>query len=392
LHKEGIAFAQLPAQGGITIDGAGATFPFPLIDTWRVEYQTIRPDVSINYQSIGSGGGVKQFTEKTVDFGATDAPLTDEEMLAAPGAVHIPETIGSVVAIYNVEGIDKGLKLTGPVLADIFMGTITKWDDQKIKEINPDLSLPSADIAVVHRSDGSGTTFIWTSYLAEASPEWNQTLGSGKAVEWPVGVGAPGNEGVASTVLGSPNTIGYAELSYALTSDIDYAFLENREGQFIEPSLNSTRAAVEALVTGITTSDTTSATGADESTPESSFAENSTETAGSNGSSPLPAGDESWTNVTLLNAPGEESYPIASFSYLLLHKEMSDNPRITSMEKAKAIVDFVEWAINDGQDYAEELAYVPLPEGVVQHNMETLRSLTFQGQPILEGTGQTVGQ
>jgi phosphate transport system substrate-binding protein len=183
------------AQSKITINGAGATFPFPLIDTWRVDYQTVKPDVSINYQSIGSGGGVKQFTAKTVDFGATDAPLTPQEAEAAPGAVHIPETIGSVVAAYNVPSLpEKGLKLTGEVLGEIFLGKITKWNDPKIQSLNPDKTLPGDDIVTVHRSDGSGTTFVWTDYLSNVSSAWHDQVGKGKSVQWPVGIGAPGNQ------------------------------------------------------------------------------------------------------------------------------------------------------------------------------------------------------
>lgn len=379
LVTAGSAFGQLPPpgqlqqqqqqqQGSVTIDGAGATFPFPLIDTWRVEYPTVKPDVSINYQSIGSGGGVKQFTEKTVDFGATDAPLTANETQAAPGAVHIPETIGSVVAAYNINGVqEKGLRLTGPVLADIFRGEITRWDDPQIAELNPDLPLPSQDIVVVHRSDGSGTTFIWTSYLSKVSPEWNQAIGPGKSVSWPVGLGAPGNEGVANTVQSTPNSIGYVELAYVLTTDMDYAFLQNQAGNFVEPSLESTGAAVAAATNNNTQTSNNSTTGASNTT-----------------STTLPAGDASWEKVSLLDAPGADSYPIASFSYLLLYKELSDNPRIDSMEKARALVDFVDWAITDGQQFAGELAYVPLPDSVVQHNQETLRSLTFQGEPVLQ--------
>jgi phosphate transport system substrate-binding protein len=374
------AFGQLPPpgqlqqqqqqqqQGRVTIDGAGATFPFPLIDTWRVEYQTVKPDVSINYQSIGSGGGVKQFTEKTVDVGASDAPLTANETQAAPGAVHIPETIGSVVAAYNINGVqEKGLRLTGPVLAGIFRGEITRWDDPQIAELNPDLPLPSQDIVVVHRSDGSGTTFIWTSYLSKVSPEWNQAIGAGKSVSWPVGLGAPGNEGVANTIQSTPNSIGYVELAYVLTTDMDYAFLQNQAGNFVEPSLESTGAAVAAASNNNTQTSNNSTTGASNTT-----------------STTLPAGDASWEKVSLLDAPGADSYPIASFSYLLLYKELSDNPRIDSMEKARALVDFVDWAITDGQQFAGELGYVPLPDSVVQHNQETLRSLTFQGEPVLQ--------
>ncbi|MGH9954855.1 MAG: phosphate ABC transporter substrate-binding protein PstS, partial [Nitrososphaeraceae archaeon] len=281
-------------QGGqaITINGAGATFPFPLIDTWRVEYQSVNPSVSINYQSIGSGGGVRQFTERTVDFGASDAPLTEEEMqaLSSSTPVHIPETIGSVVAAYNIPGIDKAVKLTGPVLADIFAGKITRWDDTRIKELNPELPLPSADIVTVHRSDGSGTTFIWTSYLSQVSPEWNQTVGAGKSVQWTVGLGAQGNEGVSNTILSTPNSIGYVELTYALTTDMDYASLMNRAGNFVEPTVNSTLAAVQAAIIMNSTSSSTA-----------------NSTIGSAVS--LPGGDQSWTHVSLLDAPDADSYP-----------------------------------------------------------------------------------
>lgn len=329
-----------------TINGAGATFPFPLIDTWRVDYQKVQPGVNINYQSIGSGGGVKQFTEKTVDFGATDAPLTQNESQKAPGAVHIPETIGSVVAAYNIPSIpDKGLKLSGEVLAEIFLGTITKWNDPKIQSLNTDKTLPGDDIVVVHRSDGSGTTFVWTDYLSNVSTAWNDQLGKGKSVEWPVGIGAPGNEGVANAIKGTPNTIGYIELSYALTTNTPFAFIQNKEGNFVEPSLGSTNAAVQSYV------------------------------------ATLPKGDGVWTDVTLVNAAGADSYPIASFSYLLLYKELSTDPNL-DQGKAKALVDFISWAITDGQKTAESLDYVPLPDGVVKLNQETLKSLTFNGQPI----------
>jgi phosphate transport system substrate-binding protein len=363
--------SQLQQQGGgqgqnIIINGAGATFPFPLIDTWRVEYQSVNPSISINYQSIGSGGGVKQFTEKTVDFGASDAPLSEEEIqaLSSSTPVHIPETIGSVVAAYNIAGIDKGLKLTGPLLSDIFLGKITKWDDARIKELNPSVPLPSADIVVVHRSDGSGTTFIWTSYLSQVSPEWNQTFGAGKSIQWTVGLGAQGNEGVSSTIKSTPNSIGYVELTYALTTNMNYASLMNRAGNFVDPTLNSTQAAAQAAIMNSTST-----------------------TTNNNGTAPsatigLPSGDQSWTHVTLLDAPGADSYPIASFSYLLLYKELSTN--IDSMEKAEALAEFVNWAITDGQQFASPLHYVPLPDSVVQHNQQTLRSLMFNGQPVLQ--------
>jgi len=334
------------AQNTITINGAGATFPFPLIDTWRIDYQKVHPEVNINYQSIGSGGGVKQFTEKTVDFGATDAPLTQNESQKASGAVHIPETIGSVVAAYNIPSIpEKGLKLSGEVLADIFLGKITKWNDPKIQSLNKDKTLPGDDIVVVHRSDGSGTTFVWTDYLSSASPVWKEQLGKGKSVEWPVGIGAPGNEGVANAIKGTPNTIGYIELSYALTTNTPFAFIQNKEGAFVEASLASTMAAVQTYV------------------------------------SSLPKGDGVWTNVSLVNAPGADSYPIASFSYLLLYKDLSTDPNL-DQAKAKAVVDFISWAITDGQKTAQGLNYVPLPDGVVKLDQDTLKSLTFKGQPI----------
>jgi phosphate transport system substrate-binding protein len=335
------------AQGQITINGAGATFPFPLIDVWRVEYQKVKPNVSINYQSIGSGGGVKQFTEKTVDFGASDAPLSKSEQRSAKGAVHIPETIGSVVIAYNIPNFpNKGLKLSGPVIADIFLGKITKWNDPKIQTMNPGVSLPSNNIVVIHRSDGSGTTFVWTDYLSKVSSEWSNKVGKSKSVPWPIGIGAPGNEGVANAIKGTQNTIGYIELAYALTTQMPYAYLQNQAGKFIEPSISSTKSAVSASASN------------------------------------LPKGDQSWESVSLVNAPGADSYPIASFSYLLLYKELSTNPSIDGT-KAKALVDFISWAITDGQKFADKLGYVPLPDQVVKLDQDTLKSLTFHGKSLI---------
>jgi phosphate transport system substrate-binding protein len=341
LGVSNISFAQK-----VTLNGAGATFPFPLIDTWRVEYQTVKPDVSINYQSIGSGGGVKQFIEKTVDFGASDAPLTSEEIQQAPNTVHIPETIGSVVPAYNLPV--EGLKLTGPILGDIFLGKITKWNDPKIQSINSGLSLPADNIVVVHRSDGSGTTFVWTDYLSNVSSAWEQQIGKGKSVEWPVGVGAPGNEGVANSINTTPNAIGYVELAYAMTTGMKHAAVQNQAGNFIQASINSTEAAVAAAAPS------------------------------------LPAGDQpqSWTNVTMVNAPGADSYPIASFSYILLYKELNTNPSLNDQNKAQNLVDFINWAITDGQQFAPDLGYVPLPDAVVQLNKETLGGLTVNGAPL----------
>jgi phosphate ABC transporter phosphate-binding protein/phosphate ABC transporter permease protein PstC len=312
-----------------------------------VEYQKVRPDVNINYQSIGSGGGIKQFTEKTVDFGATDAPLSASERQAAPGAVHIPETIGSIVVSYNIPEVrGSGLRLSGPVVADIFLGKITRWDDTRIQELNPDLRLPAREIVVVHRSDGSGTTFVWTDYLSKVSPEWHDRIGTGKSVQWPTGIGSPGNEGVSSSIKATSYSIGYVELSYALTTGMTYAHLQNSAGNFVEPSFESISAAISA-------------------------------SAGS-----LPAGDESWEHVSTTDAPGENSYPISSFTYLLLYKEMSTNPTVTK-EKAREVAEFVRWAVTDGQRFAPSLGYIPLPDAVVRLNEETLGSLTYMGEPLL---------
>jgi phosphate transport system substrate-binding protein len=340
----------LPSQSGgggqSTINGAGSTFVFPLMDTWRTDYQKVKPSVNINYQSIGSGGGVKQFTTKTVDFGASDAPLSVQEQKNAPGAVHIPITIGSVVAAYNLPSVpNKGLKLTGPILADIFLGKIKQWNDPQIQSINPGVSLPSSNIVVVHRSDGSGTTYVWTDYLSKISPQWNQTVGKSKSVPWPIGLGAPGNEGVANAIKGSPNTIGYVELAYALTTKMPYAFIQNKAGKFIEPSIDSTKAAVTASA------------------------------------QQLPKGDGSWSSISMVNAPGDSSYPIASFVYVLLYKDLSTNHNI-DQTKSKALVDFISWAITDGQKSAPNLGYVPLPDQVVKLDQDTIKSLTFQGKPL----------
>jgi phosphate transport system substrate-binding protein len=346
------SFAQaLPGQlqsssGQTTINGAGSTFVFPLMDTWRVEYQKVKPDVNINYQSIGSGGGIKQFTAKTVDFGATDAPLSTQEQQNAQGAVHIPVTIGSVVVAYNLPSLpNKGLKLTGPIIADIFLGKIKKWNDPQIQSINPGQSLPSKDIVVVHRADGSGTTFVWSDYLSKISSQWNSTVGKGKSVQWPTGIGAPGNEGVANAIKGTANTIGYIELSYALTTKMPYAFIQNKAGKFTEPSLDSTKSAVSA------------------SAPQ------------------LPKGDGSWASVSMVDAPGDASYPIASFVYVLLYKELSTDPGI-DQTKAQALTGFFSWAITDGQKLAPNLAYVPLPDQVVKLDQDTIKSLTFKGKPL----------
>ena len=330
----------------ISINGAGATFPYPLYSKMIVEYNKLYPNIQINYQSIGSGGGIRQLINKTVDFAASDAPLNKAQREAAPNTLHIPMTIGCVVIAYNLPDIPKGLKLTGQVTADIFLGNIKKWNDPAIRDLNPDLKLPDKEIIVVHRSDGSGTTFVFTSYLSLISSEWANRVGKGTAVQWPTGLGAAGNEGVAGVIRGTPYTIGYVELAYVLQTGMQYARLQNREGEFVEPTLATTAAAAEALAPS------------------------------------LPKGDESWENVNLLNAPGKNSYPIVSFSYILVYKELSVL-RAMDIDKAKALVRFLWWATHDGQSYAPNLQYVPLPESVIRINEETIKSITFNGQTLL---------
>jgi phosphate ABC transporter phosphate-binding protein len=339
--------ATQPPQGqSITLTGAGATFPFPLLSTLTFEYNKIKPNIKFNYQSIGSGGGIRQHTEKTVDFGASDAPLTEKQREAAPNTLHIPETIGAVVMAYNIPNVPKGLKMTGQIIADIFLGKITKWNDPALKSLNPETQLPDKDILVVHRSDGSGTTFVFTDYLSKVSQEWESKVGKGTAVQWPVGLGSAGNEGVAGLVRGTSYTTGYVELAYALQNKMNYAFIQNKDGNFIEPTLETTSAAAAGVAPS------------------------------------LPKGDQSWVTVSIVNAPGTNSYPIASFTYLLVYKELSALPQMNK-QRAQALVEFFWWIIHDGQKYAPDLEYVPLPQTVVALNERTIKSITFNSEPLL---------
>ena len=294
------------------------------------------------------GGGVKQFIEKKVDFGVTDAPLTqEEEKQISSDVVHIPETIGSVVAAYNLPGLPaNALRLTGPILAEIYLGKITRWNDTEIQSMNSHISLPSTDIVVINRSDSSGTTFVWTDYLSNISSIWNLEIGNAKSIKWPVGVGVQGNEGVANMIEDTTNSIGYIELAYVLNTGMNYASIQNKEGNFIKPSLKTTSAAVPA------------------------------------GSLLIPAaGNQSWSNVSILNVPGPESYPIASFSYLLLYKDLGTN--IFDKQKAQKLVDFISWTLNEGQIFGPYLGYVPIPKEVGNLNQETLQSLSFKGDPMI---------
>lgn len=340
----------------ITLNGAGATFPFPLIDKWAAEYHKIKPNIQVNYQGIGSGGGIQQHTEKTVHFAASDAPLTEAQAANAPSTLHIPITIGGVVPIYNLPGIPKGINFTGEILADIYLGKIAKWNDPKLVAINPDINLPDQSIWVVCRTDGSGTTFIWTSYLSNVSPEWKEKVGRGTSVSWPevtLGLGGKGNDGVTAHVQQTPYSIGYVEFTYAKTNNLAYGYVQNAAGEFIEPSLESFRKAADyASVT-------------------------------------LPKGDASWSGVSIVdnlsnNMQASGAYPITSFSYILIYKELNVLPNMDEAA-AKALIEFLWWTVHDGQNYAADLHYVPLPSSVVSHNEETIRLVTYNGQQLIKG-------
>ena len=334
--------------------GAGATFPFPLIDLWRVEYNNDYSNVYLNYQSIGSGGGVKQHIEKTVNFAASDKPMSEAERDLAKGTLHIPEAIGGVVVVYNIPEIpDKGLKLTGDELADIFLGKITRWNDSRIAEHNPELNLPDKEIVVAHRSDGSGTTFVFTDYLVEVSPEWDEKVGKGKSVPWPMGLAAAGNEGVAGIVKSTEYSIGYIELAYAFQIGMSYAYIQNGDGDaFIEPTLKSISAASGGVA------------------------------------DILPAADESWVNVSLVNAPGADSYPIASFTYLLVYDDLQQVTK--SKDHAKAVIHLIYWMITDGQEFSPSLLYVPLSDEVVELGKVGLSQVTYDGDTLWEYSSDVV--
>jgi len=344
------AYSYLTMEQTTTINGAGATFPFPLIDRWAAEYHRIKPNVQVNYQGIGSGGGIQQHIEKTVYFAASDAPLTETQAAKAPNTLHIPITIGGVVVIYNLPGIPEGLKFTGEILADIYLGKITRWNDARLTAVNPGISLPDQAITVVHRSDGSGTTFIWTSYLSNVSPEWRENVGRGTSVNWPTGLGGKGNDGVTALVKQTPYSIGYVEFTYAKKNNLTYGYVRNAAGEFIEPSIESfAKAAEYAAIT-------------------------------------LPRGDASWSKVSIVdslanNTQARGAYPITSFSYILVYRELNVLPNMNEAT-AKALADFLWWAVHDGQNYAADLYYVPLPSSVVAHNEETIRLMTFNGQQL----------
>lgn len=334
-------------QGTIVLNAAGASFPYPLIDAMIREYtHNLQSNVLINYQPSGSGGGISALRQKTVDFAASDAPLKASELANMSNVLHMPETIGAVTLAYNLPGIPTGLKLTGDVIADIFLGKINRWNDPRIQDLNPEITLPDKNIQAVHRSEGSGTTYIFTSYLSAVSANWDKEVGSGKSVGWLSGIGAPGNAGVASVILGNKYVIGYVELSFALENNMTLVAVQNAAGNYVLPSLESIEKAVE-----------------------------------SGAAAGLPAGNESWANVNILNALGEQSYPIASFTYLLTYKELNLIPGMT-FEKAKAIVQFLWYIMHEGQQLAPKLIYAPLPQNVVHVNEATIKSITYNGEPL----------
>jgi phosphate transport system substrate-binding protein len=314
------ADSQIASSGGsVDLTGAGATFPYPLYSKWFSDYAA-KTGVKINYQSIGSGGGIRQLSEETVDFGATDGPMTDDEMKRAKGGriLHIPTVLGADAIIYNLPGVASGLKLTPDVLADIFLGRITKWNDPRIVALNPGVKLPATDLLVVHRSDGSGTTYVFTDYLTNVSSAWRAGPGRGKEVRWPVGLGAKGNEGVAGQIKQTPGSIGYAELAYAKQNNLSMAAVRNSAGEFIIPSV----AAVTAAASGA--------------------------------AQKLPANTD--YRISIVNAAGQGVYPISSFTWLLVYERQKDSV------KARKLVDFLNWALTEGERQAAALDYAPLPE------------------------------
>jgi phosphate transport system substrate-binding protein len=327
-------FTPVALQAQTQVTGAGATFPYPMYSKWFDEYHKVRADVQINYQSIGSGGGIRQVTEGTVDFGASDGPMTEEQLAAfrtkrGGGILHLPTVLGAVVPVYNLPTVTGSLRFTPDALAGIFLGTITKWNDPAIVAANPQAKLPATEIIVVHRSDGSGTTFVWTDYLTKVSADWKAKVGVNTSVNWPVGLGGKGNEGVSGLVRQTPGAIGYVELIYALQSKIAYGSVKNAAGEFVTASI----AAVSAAAAG--------------AAPK------------------MPAD----FRVSITNAPGKTAYPIASFTWLLVPEKIDDPA------KKRAITGFLRWMLADGQKMAEALGYAPLPKAVVAQELRVLDGL-----------------
>jgi phosphate transport system substrate-binding protein len=323
--------------GPINLQGAGSTFVNPLMQKWLSEYGKLHPDVRIDYQSIGSGGGIKQIQAQTVDFGASDAAMKDEDLKAAPGPiVHIPVVLGAVVVTYNLPSLSQPLHFSPEVIADIFLGKIKKWNDPKIKADNPNANLPAADVTVVHRSDGSGTSAVFTDYLSKVSAEWKDKVGAGTSPNWPVGIGGKGNEGVTGQVKQTPNTIGYVELAYAIKNSLPVGLIKNKSGSFVEPTFDTiTAAAAESVPT--TTED---------------------------------------LRVSITDPAGANTYPISSYVYVLVYREQKN------AAKGKALIDFLWWGIHDGEQFAKPLQYAPLPAEIVTRTEAKINSITSGGQPL----------
>ncbi|HMI55576.1 MAG TPA: phosphate ABC transporter substrate-binding protein PstS [Gemmatimonadaceae bacterium] len=330
--NSGTASSTASSRGSVDLTGAGATFPYPLYSKWFSDYAK-ETGVRINYQSIGSGGGIRQLSEGTVDFGASDSPMSNDEMSKAKGGpiLHIPTVMGAVVITYNLPGVSAPIKLTPQVISDIFSGRISKWSDTRITSLNPGVTLPNSDILVVHRSDGSGTTFIFTDYLSKAVPAWNSSVGKGKEVKWPAGLGAKGNEGVAGQVKQTPGAIGYVELAYAKQNKLPTAAIANKAGTFIVPSVSAVTAA---------------AGGAAQS---------------------LPANTD--YRISIADAPGKDSYPISSFTWILVYQHQRD------AAKGKKLVDFLNWALTKGEAEASALDYAPLPAEMASRVKEKLTTI-----------------
>jgi phosphate transport system substrate-binding protein len=309
-----------PVRAQMLINGAGATFPYPIYSKWFDQYVNVDPSVRFNYQSIGSGGGIKALRDNTVNFGASDAPLSDAQLQAMPAPVlHFPTVMGAVVLAYNLPGVKSQIKLTGPVIADIYLGKVLKWSDPEITALNPGVTLPDDPIVTAHRSDGSGTTYIFSDYLNKVSPDWHTKVGKGTSLKWPVGLGGKGNEGVTGVVQQTPASIGYVELIYALTNHIPYALVKNHDGNWINASLEGVTAAAAATAANM---------------PDD-------------------------FRVSITDAPGAQAYPISSFTYLLVYRNQTDKT------KGDAIVKFLRWALSTGQNYTGALNYASLPRAVV---------------------------
>jgi phosphate transport system substrate-binding protein len=329
-----VAFAGVASAQSVDLTGAGATFPYPIYSKWFNDYAQ-RTGVKINYQSIGSGGGIRQLSEGTVDFGASDSPMSDQELTNAKGGpvLHFPTVMGAVVITYNVPGLNSPLNLSGDAIADIFSGKITKWNDARIVAQNRGVALPNSDILVVHRSDGSGTTYIFSDYLSSVSPSWSSTLGKGKEIKWPVGLGGKGNEGVAGQVKQTPGSIGYVELAYAKQNKLAYANVRNAAGRYITPSIASVTAAAAGMK--------------------------------------LPKNTD--YRVSIANAPGKDSYPISSMTWILVYQNQPDRA------KAAKLVNFLRWAYKDGEKTASALDYAPLPAPMVAALQSRLKTINVNG-------------